>query len=62
LILFLRYTTSVLLGYCPDDHLATLRPSLLDPYGLARNADFQNMPTRLRLIGAGVHFMILRSA
>jgi hypothetical protein len=35
-ILSLRCTTSVLLEYCPDGHLSTLRPSLLDPCGLAR--------------------------
>jgi len=36
-IFFLRYTTNVLLGYCPDGHPATLLPFLSGSCGPGRH-------------------------
>jgi len=62
LIPCLRYTTGVLLGYCRDDLLSTLLPFLWDCCDPARNADFQNMPTRSVLVSGREHPMSYKSA
>jgi hypothetical protein len=62
LILSLRYTTSVLPGYCQDGRPSRRLPFLLDSCGLERNADFQNMPTRWVLISGCERIMISKSA